>query len=140
MVGMKLPPEPDDDRVDLNRIDVLRSVSERCGHVRARSGAEHEDVLERVAEHHVGPLVEVLLLIDRGHRLVKDVVDLDDGVGAVLADGDLVVRGPERAASHDVDQDERKCEEPDVDGREPRRRRRAALTAGARRLPRQQER
>ena len=34
MVGMKLAPEPDDDWVDLNRVDVLRSMPERCSHVR----------------------------------------------------------------------------------------------------------
>ena len=80
MVGMVLPAEPDDDRIDLDRVDVLGAMPQRRGDVGPRPGAEDEHVLERVAEDHVGPLVEVFLLLHRGHRLVKDVVDLDHGV------------------------------------------------------------
>ena len=85
--------------IDLHRVDVLRAVVQRGGDVGAGAGAEDQHVLERVAERHVRPLVEVFLLLHRRHRLVEDVVDLDDGVGAVLADGDLVVRRPDGAAA-----------------------------------------
>ena len=47
---------------------------------------------------------------------MEDVVDLDDGVGPLLADGDLVVRGPDRAARHRVDERQRSGEQDDVDG------------------------
>ena len=55
-------------------------------------------LVEGVAEHRVRPLVEVFLLRHRRHRLVKDVVHLDDGVGLVLEDRDAVVRRPQAAA------------------------------------------
>ena len=73
--------EADDRRIDFDRIHVLDAVAERGGDVSARSGAENQHVLEGVAEDAVRPLVEVFLLFDRGHRLVKDVVHLDDRVG-----------------------------------------------------------
>ena len=92
MIRVILPAETHDDRIDLDGVDMLGAMLQRGGDVGSRARAEHEHVLERVAEHHVGPLVEVFLLFDRGHRLVKDVVDLDDGVGPVLADRDLVIR------------------------------------------------
>ena len=79
-VGMVLAPEPHDDRIDLHRVDVLRAVQERRRDVGAGAGAEDQHVLEAVAERRVRPLVEVLLARHRGHRLVEDVVDLDDGL------------------------------------------------------------
>ena len=103
------------------------------GDVGARAGPENQHVLEAVAKDRVRPLVEVFLLRHRGHRLVKDVVHLDDRVGAVLADGDLVVRRPQRAARHDVDEDQRDGQQGNVDEhrragrRAPRRRRRDSL-------------
>ena len=89
---MVLEPEAQDDRVDFHRVDVLRSVPERGGDVGAGPGAENQDLVEAVAEDRVRPLVEIFLLIERRHRLVKDVVHLDDRVGPVLADRDPVVR------------------------------------------------
>ena len=83
MIRMMRAPEPDDRRIDLDGVDVLDAVPQRRGDVGAGAGAEDQDVLERVAEHAVRPLVEVFLLLDRRHRLVKDVVHLDDGVGAL---------------------------------------------------------
>src|SRR4051812_18363437 len=83
--------EPDDRRIDFNRVHVLDAVAERRGDVRPRTGAENQRVLEGVAEHAVGPLVEVFLLFDRGHRLVEDIVPLYDRVRTRLADRDLVV-------------------------------------------------
>ena len=119
MVRVILAAEPDDDRIDLDRVDMLRAVPERRRHVGPRSRRPSTSTFsKRVAEHHVGPLVEVFLLLDRRHRLVKDVVDLDDRVGAVLTDGDLVVRGPQRSARHDVHEDERQRQQRDVDGDE----------------------
>ena len=115
VIRMVRAAEPDDRRVDFHRVHVLHAVSERGGHVRAGPGAEDQDVLERVAEHGVRPLVEVFLLLDRRHRLVKDVVHLDDRIGPVLADGDLVVRRPDRSTRHDVDQRQRAREQRDVD-------------------------
>jgi len=54
-----------DHRIDFNGVDVLRAVPQRRGDVRARSGAENQDVVERVAECGVRPLIEVFLPIDR---------------------------------------------------------------------------
>ena len=51
-----------------------------------RARAENQHVVEGVAEDRVRPLIEVFLLRDGRHRLVKDVVDLDDRVRAVLED------------------------------------------------------
>ena len=80
LIGMTLGAEAEDDRIDVDRVDVLRAVAQRGGDVGAAAGAEDQHVVERVAEHGVRPLVEVFLLLDRRHRLVKDVVHLDDGV------------------------------------------------------------
>ena len=62
---------------------------------------------KRVAKNGVRPLIEVFLVVHRRHRLVKDVVHLDDGVRSFVSDGDLVVRRPERAARHDVNERQR---------------------------------
>src|SRR5438067_1780663 len=51
-------------------------------------------LLEKKNEHRVRPLVEVLLAIDRRHRLVEDVVNIDYVVVAILEDGDAVVGRP----------------------------------------------
>ena len=81
MVGMQALAEPEDRRVDLHGIDVLGAVHQRGRDVGAGAGAENQHVLEAVAKDRVRPLIEVFLLRDRGHRLVKDVVHLDDRVG-----------------------------------------------------------
>jgi len=47
---------------------------------------------------------------------VKDVVHLDDGVLAILEDRDAVVRRPEAAALHAIDDGERRDEEDEVEG------------------------
>ncbi len=114
--------QPHDHGIDLDGVHVRRAVLQRGRDVGAGPGAEDEHVLERVAEDRVGPLVEVLLVIDRRHRLVKDVVHLDDRVGAFLADGDLVVGRPDGAARHRVHEHERRGEKQQIDrhAREPR--------------------
>ena len=116
MIGMALAAEAEDHRIDLDGVDVLGAVPQRGRDVGAGAGAENQDVSNVSPNDRVRPLVEVFLLLDRRHRLVEDVVHLDDGVGAVLADGDLVVRRPDRAARHDVDDDQRRRQQRDVDG------------------------
>ena len=103
-VGVQLPPEPEDGRVDFDGVDAGDAVLERRRDVRARTGAENQDLLEVVAEHHVRPLVEVLLRVDRRHRLVPDVVHLDHGLLPDRLHGDLVVRRPDRPALHVEDE------------------------------------
>ncbi len=114
----------------------LRAVPERGRDVGARAGAENQDVVERVAEDGVRPLVEVFLLLDRRHRLVEDVVHLDDRVGALLADGDLVVRRPDRAARHDLNEAQRDREQRQADGHAGERLSLAGATLAARRRSR----
>ena len=104
---MVLAPQPHDDGIDLDRVDALRAVLQRRGHVGARARAEDQHVLEAVAEHLVRPLVEVLLLPDRRHRLVEDVVHLHHGFLALRVRGDLVVRRPQRVARQPVRHAER---------------------------------
>ena len=101
---MALAADADDERIDLDRVDMMRAVLQRRGDVRAGAGPEDQHVIERVAEHRIRPLIEVFLVVDGRHRLVKDVVDLDDGIFPLLADRDLVVRGPEGVAAHHVDE------------------------------------
>ena len=60
----------------------LRAVPQRRRDVGAAAGAEDQHLVERVAEDRVRPLIEVFLLRDRRHRLVKDVIHLDDRVRA----------------------------------------------------------
>ena len=137
MVRVILAAEPNDHRIDLDGVDVRRAVLQCRCHVRPRAGTEHQHVLERVPEDHVGPLVEVFLLLHRGHRLVKDVVDLDDRIGAVLADRDLVIRRPQRPACHHVNEAERQHQQRNVDADEHTAR---ASESPAVRLAREQER
>ena len=110
MVGVVLGAEAQDHRVDLDGIDVPGAMPQRRRDVSAGAGAEDQHVVERVAEHRVRPLIEVFLLVDRRHRLVEDVVDLDDRVRAVLEQRDAVVRRPQAAALHAID-DQEGCEE-----------------------------
>ena len=120
MIRMMLAAEPDDRRIDLDRIDMstpwrsaaATSVPEPAPRISTSS--------KRVAEHAIRPLVEVFLLLDRRHRLVKDVVHLDDRVGPCLADGDLVVRRPDRTARHHVDEHQRSGEQHEIDAHERR--------------------
>src|SRR3954470_16844754 len=114
MIGMPFGAEPQDHRIDVNRVDVPRTVLQRRGDVGAAAGAENQHVIERVAEYRVRPLVEVFLVRDRRHRLVEDVVHLDDGVVAVLEHGDPVVRRPQAAALHAEDNRQREREQREV--------------------------
>jgi hypothetical protein len=106
-LGMVGAAEANDDRIDFHGVDAARAVPEGGDHIGPRSGAEDEDVLEGAAEHGVGPLVEVLLLLERRHRLVEDVVHFHDDVVGLVLDGDLVVRRPDRAARHDGNEAQR---------------------------------
>ena len=106
-IRMVLSPQPHDDGIDLDRVDARRAVLQGRRHVRARAGAEDQHVLEAVAEHLVRPLVEVLLLPHRRHRLVEDVVHLHHGFLALRVRGDLVVRRPQRVARQPVRHAER---------------------------------
>ena len=118
---MMLLAEAHDDRVDLNRVDVLGAVTERRGDVGSRTGSENQHIVEAVAEHGVGPLIEVFLLIDVGHRLVKNVIHLDDGVVAILGHIDFVVRGPQAVATHAMNDDQRCGQQQERDNRLDRR-------------------
>ena len=113
---MALGAEPQDHRIDLDRVDVFRAVLQRRRDVRAGAGAEDQHLVEGVAEHGVRPLVEILLVRDRRHRLVKDVIHLDDGVRAVLEERDAVVGRPQAAALHAEDEQQRAGEQRQVGG------------------------
>ncbi len=47
MIRMMLAAEPDDRRIDFDRIDVSDAMTKRRRDVRARAGAENQDVLKR---------------------------------------------------------------------------------------------
>src|SRR6185295_6642560 len=80
MIGMMLAAEANDRRIDLHRINMANAMTKRGSDIGSGAGAEYQHVLKRVAEDAIGPLIEVFLLLNRRHRLVKDVVHLDDGV------------------------------------------------------------
>ena len=102
-IGVTFGAEPQDHRIDFDGVDVFGAVAQRRRDVSARARAEDQHIVERVAEDGVRPLIEVFLLVDRRHRLMKDVVHLDHRVGAILEERDAVVGGPQAAAFHLVD-------------------------------------
>ena len=89
-------------------------MTQRRGYIGPAAGAENENVVERVAEHVIRPLVEVLFLVKRRHRLVKHVVDRHNRLRSVLDDADAVVGRPEAGTSHSPDQNGRRSEERDI--------------------------
>ena len=86
--------------VDLDRVHVPGALGQCDRHVRPRPGADDQDVLEGCRRALVGQEVDRLALaarIDRGHRLVRDAVDVDVGdVRCVHGSGrlDLVIGRP----------------------------------------------
>ena len=119
-VGMMLPAQLHDDRIDLHRVHVVGAVQQCRSDVGARAGPQDQHALERVAEHRVRPLVEVLLLFDRRHRLVEDVVDLHHRLLRLGEGGDLVVRRPHRPRREAVDDADRHRQHDDArDGQRP---------------------
>ena len=98
VVGVLLLADLGDARVDLHGVDVLGALAQRERDVGAGTGADDEDVVERVladavVRHEVlrvcGDLVGHLLEV-----LVRDTVDVDPGDLTLLGGLHLVVRRP----------------------------------------------
>ena len=58
---MALATDPDDQRIDLDGIDMLGAMTQCRSDVGAGAGAEDQHVVERVAEDRIRPLIEVSL-------------------------------------------------------------------------------
>jgi hypothetical protein len=116
MIGVLVDADLHQGGIDLDRINVIRAVSQCLGHVAAVAGADYEDIAELVVGE---PAVDLGVdglqagLANRVERLVRDAVDPDVLEGHVVALGavadldgvDAVVGGPDFAHAEVADHD-----------------------------------
>jgi hypothetical protein len=113
-VGVVVPTQLGEDRVDLDSVDVLGPLGQGGGHVVAGAGPDHQDVVEAAGlQVPVGEEVEgqdLVQRVDRVDGLVRDVVGRHDEypVGVLGREGgDLVVGRPVVEGRRGLDRQQR---------------------------------